>query len=87
MDAQKYIDSVIAKVERDGHEKEFISSCKEVFSTLKPALEKNPKFIEENILERIVEPERGIHIDSSMDSTEMAMFRLIEVTDINLMVQ
>ncbi len=61
MDAQKYIDSVIAKVEkRDGHEKEFIQAVKEVFSTLKPALEKNPKFIEENILERIVEPERGI---------------------------
>lgn len=61
MNAQKYIDSVIADVEkRDGHEKEFIQAVKEVFSTLKPALEQNPKYIEENILARIVEPERGI---------------------------
>ncbi|ASG67458.1 glutamate dehydrogenase [Francisella halioticida] len=61
MNAQKYIDSVIAQVEkRDGHEKEFIQAVKEVFSTLKPALEQNPKYIEENILARIVEPERGI---------------------------
>jgi len=61
MNAQKYIDSVIAEVEkRDGHEKEFIQAVKEVFSTLKPALEQNPKYIEENILARIVEPERGI---------------------------
>ncbi|AIT09911.1 glutamate dehydrogenase [Candidatus Francisella endociliophora] len=61
MNAQKYIDSVIADVEkRDGHEKEFIQAVKEVFSTLKPALEQNPKYIEENILARMVEPERGI---------------------------
>lgn len=61
MDAQKYIDKVIAEVEkRDGHEVEFIQAVKEVFSTLKPALEQNPKYIEENILARMVEPERGI---------------------------
>ncbi len=61
MNAQKYIDKVIADVEkRDTHEKEFIQAVKEVFFTLKPALEKNPKYIEENILARIVEPERGI---------------------------
>ncbi len=61
MDAQKYIDSVIADVEkRDGHEKEFIQAVKEVFSTLKPALEQNPKYIKENILARMVEPERGV---------------------------
>ena len=61
MNAQQYIDKVIADVEkRDAHEKEFIQAVKEVFSTLKPALEKNPKYIEENILARMVEPERGI---------------------------
>ncbi|MDE5002795.1 NADP-specific glutamate dehydrogenase, partial [Francisella tularensis subsp. holarctica] len=61
MNAHKYIDSVIAQVEkRDGHEKEFIQAVKEVFSTLKPSLEHNPKYIEENILARMVEPDRGI---------------------------
>ncbi|APC97187.1 NADP-specific glutamate dehydrogenase [Francisella frigiditurris] len=61
MNAQQYIDKVIAEVEkRDSHEKEFIQAVKEVLHTLKPALEKNPKYIKENILERIVEPERGI---------------------------
>lgn len=35
MDAQKYIDSVIAKVEkRDGHEKEFIQAVKKFFLLL-----------------------------------------------------
>ena len=61
MNAQQYIDKVIADVEkRDAHEVEFIQAVKEVFSTLKPALEQNPKYIEENILARMVEPERGI---------------------------
>ena len=61
MNAQQYIDKVIADVEkRDAHEKEFIQAVKEVFSTLKPAIEQNPKYMEENILARMVEPERGI---------------------------
>ena len=61
MDAQKYIDQIVKEVEKkDAHEIEFIQAVKEVFSTLKPALEKNPIYIQENILGRIVEPERGI---------------------------
>jgi glutamate dehydrogenase (NADP+) len=61
MDAQEYIDSIVSEVEKkNAHQKEFIQAVKEVFSTLKPALEQNPKYIQENILARIVEPERGI---------------------------
>ncbi|AJC49454.1 NADP-specific glutamate dehydrogenase [Allofrancisella guangzhouensis] len=61
MQAQEYIEKIIAEVEKkDSHEKEFIQAVKEVLHTLKPALEKNPKYIEENVLGRIVEPERGI---------------------------
>ncbi|KEI34792.1 NADP-specific glutamate dehydrogenase [Allofrancisella frigidaquae] len=61
MQAQEHIEKIIAEVEKkDSHEKEFIQAVKEVLHTLKPALEKNPKYIEENILGRIVEPERGI---------------------------
>lgn len=61
MNSQAHIDKIIADVEkRDSHEKEFVQAVKEVFSTLKPALDKNPKFISENVLGRLVEPERGI---------------------------
>ncbi len=61
MNAQQYIDKVIADVEkRDAHEKEFIQAVKEVFSTLKPALEKTLSISKKNILARMVEPERGI---------------------------
>ncbi|MDE4990481.1 NADP-specific glutamate dehydrogenase, partial [Francisella tularensis subsp. holarctica] len=55
MKAQKYIDSVIAQVEkRDGHEKEYIKAVKELFSKLKPDLQHNHKYIEDNILARMV---------------------------------
>ncbi len=61
MNSQQYIDKIISDVQRrDSHEVEFIQAVQEVFSTLKPALDKNPKYIEENILGRMVEPERGI---------------------------
>ncbi|MDE4986242.1 NADP-specific glutamate dehydrogenase, partial [Francisella tularensis subsp. holarctica] len=43
-----------------GREKEFIQAVKEVFSTLYPSLEHNPKYIEEYILARMVDHERGI---------------------------
>jgi glutamate dehydrogenase (NADP+) len=61
MNAQEYIDNIVAEVEKkNAHQEEFIQAVKEVFSTLKPALDQNPQYIEENILARIVEPERGI---------------------------
>ncbi len=39
---------------------EFLAAAEEVLYSLVPVLEKNPKYIEEGILERIVEPERVI---------------------------
>ena len=49
MNSQQYIDKIISDVQRrDSHEVEFIQAVQEVFSTLKPALDKNPKYIEEN---------------------------------------
>jgi len=38
----------------------FIQAVTEVFESLKPVLEKNPRYVQANILERIVEPERVI---------------------------
>ncbi len=58
---QSYIEDVLAKVkQRDGHQIEFIQAVEEVFHSLGPVLEARPEFIEANILERIVEPERAI---------------------------
>lgn len=61
VNAKQYVDEVVAKVkERSAHEPEFLQTVEEVLYSLVPVLEKNPKYIEANILERIVEPERQI---------------------------
>lgn len=39
---------------------EFLQAVEELFSTLEPVFEAHPEYIEENILARIVEPERII---------------------------
>jgi len=56
-----YIKEVLGTVQhRDGHQNEFIQAVTEVLHSLGPVLEKHPEYIENNILERIVEPERAI---------------------------
>lgn len=56
-----YIERVFEKVRlRNPHEPEFLQAVKEVFDSLKPVLERHPEFVEENVLERLVEPERQI---------------------------
>lgn len=47
--------------ERNKGEVEFQQAVKEVFDSLVPVLVKNPIYIKQGILERIVEPERLIH--------------------------
>ena len=37
---------------------EFLQAVEEVFDSLVPVFDKYPKYIEENLLERLVEPER-----------------------------
>jgi len=61
MSANSVIQSVYEQVlRRNPGEIEFHQAVKEVLDTLGPVLEKNPKYIEAHILERIVEPERQI---------------------------
>jgi|GEM_PF-2021 glutamate dehydrogenase (NADP+) len=56
-----YIDAVLEKVRaKDGHESEFVQAVTEVLHSLGPVLDQHPEYIENNILERIVEPERVI---------------------------
>ena len=58
---KKYIENTLKTVkQRDAHQKEFIQAVTEVFHSLGPVLEQHSEYIENNILERIVEPERAI---------------------------
>ncbi|MBU1020444.1 MAG: NADP-specific glutamate dehydrogenase, partial [Firmicutes bacterium] len=56
-----YIESVLEAIrQKDGDQKEFVQAATEVLNSLGPVLEQHPEYIEENLLERIVEPERSI---------------------------
>ncbi|HSH24056.1 MAG TPA: NADP-specific glutamate dehydrogenase [Massilibacterium sp.] len=59
--ARDYVDEVFATVQqRNPKEDEFQQAVKEIFESLIPVFAKHPKYMEHNILERIVEPERMI---------------------------
>ncbi|CYV53406.1 NADP-specific glutamate dehydrogenase [Streptococcus suis] len=59
--AKAYIQASFEAVKaRNPHETEFLQAVEELFSTLEPVFEAHPEYIEENILARIVEPERII---------------------------
>ena len=60
-DMKNYVESVLELVkQRDPDQPEFHNTVKEVLTTIVPVLEKNPKYAEAKILERMVEPERVI---------------------------
>ncbi|ANI30522.1 glutamate dehydrogenase [Yersinia entomophaga] len=46
--------------QRDAHQPEFLQAVREVFTSLWPFLEQNPRYREQSLLERLVEPERVI---------------------------
>ena len=54
---QKYID--IAKEKNPG-EPEFLQTVEEVLTSIEPVLEAHPEYIEAGLIERLIEPERGI---------------------------
>lgn len=59
MDIKKYVENIYNEVlKRNSGEAEFHQAVKEVLESLVPVLEKHPEYIENGILERIVEPER-----------------------------
>ena len=58
---EAHLSAVIETVERRSQgEPEFLQAVREVLDTLAPVLQEHPEFIEANILERLVEPERQI---------------------------
>ncbi|MGM7634831.1 NADP-specific glutamate dehydrogenase [Bacillus sp. Hm123] len=59
--AKKYVQEVFETVQtRNPGENEFHQAVKEIFDSLVPVFAKHPKYMEQGILERIVEPERLI---------------------------
>ena len=55
----EYVAGVFEKVKAlNAHEPEFLQAVEEVFESLVPVFDKYPKYVEENLLERLVEPER-----------------------------
>ena len=61
MDANKYVQQVFEELlQRNPGQDEFHQAVKEVLNSLVPVMEKHPEYIENGILDRIVEPERQI---------------------------
>jgi glutamate dehydrogenase (NADP+) len=59
--AKEYVKQVYDEIiKRNPNESEFLQAVKEVFDSLIPVFEKNPKYMENGILERIAEPERMV---------------------------
>ncbi|WHY77557.1 NADP-specific glutamate dehydrogenase [Neobacillus sp. WH10] len=59
--AREYVNNVFETVkQRNAFEGEFHQAVKEIFDSLVPVFAKHPTYIEQGILERIVEPERVI---------------------------
>jgi glutamate dehydrogenase (NADP+) len=57
----EYLNSVLATVKaKNRGEEEFHQAVEEVLETLGPALEQHPEYVEEKIVERLVEPERMV---------------------------
>ncbi len=59
--ASNYVQKVIRKVKKNNpHQPEFLQALEEVLNSLSPLFERDAKYQENGILERIVEPERQI---------------------------
>ena len=57
----KYLQSVVDKVKAtDADQPLFIQTVEEVLKSLEPLVEQHPEYVENNIIERLVEPERQI---------------------------
>lgn len=60
-EARKYIEETYSKLmKKDPDQIEFLQAVKEFLNSIEPVFTAHPEFIEQNILERIIEPERII---------------------------
>lgn len=59
--AKQYVDDVFAKLKsKNSHQPEFIQAAEEILQSLVPVIAQHPEYIQHNILERIIEPDRII---------------------------
>ncbi|MER1999728.1 MAG: Glu/Leu/Phe/Val dehydrogenase dimerization domain-containing protein, partial [Lysinibacillus sp.] len=59
--AQAYVQSVFEDLKKkNAHQPEFIQAAEEILFSLAPVIAQHPEYIEHNILNRIVEPDRII---------------------------
>ncbi len=64
---EQYINEVFEQVKkRNPNESEFHQAVNEIFESLIPVFDKHPNYMEEGILERIVEPERVLTFQCSL---------------------
>lgn len=56
-----YVDQIFKQVmQRNPNETEFLQAVQEVLESLEAVLEKHPEFVEQGVIDRIVEPERAV---------------------------
>ncbi len=61
INGQEYVKTVLTNVEQQNpHETEFLQAVREVFESLTPVFDKYPQYVKENLLARLIEPERII---------------------------
>ncbi len=61
MNANDYVNKVLNRIhEKSTHEREFVQAVDEVVESLKVVIDRHPKYLEYQVLERLVEPERVI---------------------------
>ena len=81
----EYIENVIKTVEkRDSAKPEYIQCVKEVFRSLEKVIEAHPEYVEDDLLTRMVEPDRlipsvlpGWMMKAKQELTEAIVFSLI----------
>ena len=64
------VESFLSSLQRHNpHQPEYLQAVREVFTSLWPFIERNPRYREQALLERLVEPERVIQFRVSCRST------------------
>ena len=62
-----YVQDVLESIiQKDPHQSEFIQAATEVLTSIAPVFEKHPEYQEAALLERLVEPERILHVPGAL---------------------
>ena len=71
-----YLANVYAGLaERNAEQKEFLQAVDEVLESLEPVVAARPEIEKNGLIERLVEPERVVHVPRALGGTMRAMCR------------